>query len=371
MTLAVMKLDWGKSSRLPGGHSISGRFFARAGIVELFRVSVVEGKQKTGRNRNFKGGVVMSKRSMAVMVLLAFVAGLVATAPAAAEKSEKAWLGVYLQDINRDLKEAMDLESKTGALIAGVAEDSPAEKAGIEEEDVIVEFDGEKVRSSSSLTKLVQKHSPGDEVTITLVRDGKEKNVEITLGKRPKDELVYQHDLQPLLSLKKGAGPESYFLGFHSGSRIGVKVQDLSEQLGEYFGVGDGEGALITEVEEDMPAQKAGLKAGDVIVEADGDQVGDTQELREIISEKEEGDKVEIKVIRDRKSQTFSVEVEESPASDFYSKAMKLKVQPGTSAPEFIWQGRSDSKLQDEMEALKDELAGLKKELQELRERLK
>lgn len=314
----------------------------------------------------------MSKRIIVIMALLAFVAGMMTVTPVVAKKYDKAWLGVYLQDINRDIREAMDLESSRGALIAGVVEDSPAEEAGIEEEDVVVEFDGEKVRSSSSLTKWVQKHSPGDEITLKIVRDGKEKKLMVTLGKRPKEEFVYEHDFEPLLSLKKGKGPESYFLSFHSGSRIGVKVLDLSEQLGDYFGVEDAEGVLVTEVEEDMPAEKAGLKAGDVIVEADGDEVEDTQELREIISEKEEGDEVEIKVIRDRRVQTFSVEVEETAATDFYSKAMKLKIHPDKpDVPELMWKQKFDSELEDEMEELREELDQLKKELEELRKKLR
>ena len=315
----------------------------------------------------------MSKRSIVVMVLLAFVAGLLTAAPVMAEKSEKAWLGVYLQDINRDLKEAMDLESKTGALIAGVVEDSPAEEAGIEEEDVIVEFDGEKVRGSSSLTKLVKKHSPGDEITLTLVRDGKEKSVKVVLGNSPEESLYFSFEDEPYLDMaKKLKSPGVYSFSWTSGSRIGVKVLDLSEQLAEYFGVKDAEGVLITEVEEDMPAEKAGLKAGDVIVEADGDKVDDTQELREIISEKEEGDEVEIKVIRDRKSQTFSVEVEETAAKDFYSQAMKLKIHPDKpDVPELIWKQKFDSELEGEMEELREELDELKKEMQELREKLR
>ena len=315
----------------------------------------------------------MSKRSIVFVVLLAFAAGLVTAAPAAGKKSEKAWLGVYLQDINRDLREAMDLESKRGALIAGVVEDSPAEEAGIEEEDVIVEFDGEKVRNSSALTKLVKKRSPGDEITLTLVRDGKEKGIKVVLGKKPEESFFFSFDDEPYLDMaKKLKWPGGYSFTWSYGSRIGVKVQDLSEQLGDYFGVEDAEGVLITEVEEDMPAKKAGLKAGDVIVEADGDKVDDTQELREIISEKEEGEKVEIEVIRDRKAQTFSVEVEVGAASDFYSQAMKLQVLPDKpDVPGLIWKQKLDSELRDEMEELKEELDELKKELQELRKKLK
>lgn len=317
----------------------------------------------------------MSKRSIVIMVLLAFVAGLVTATPVVAKKSEKAWLGVYLQDINRDLREAMDLKSKRGALIAGLVEDSPAEEAGIEEEDVIVEFDGEKVRGSSSLTRLVKKHSPGDEITLKVVREGKEKKIIVTLGKRPKEEFIYEYDVEPLLELKKGKSPEIHFWGFHSGGRIGVRVQDLSDQLGDYFGVEDAEGVLITEVEKDMPAEKTGLKAGDVIVEADGDKVDDTQELREIISEKEEGDKVKIKVIRDRTPRSFNVEVEEgeSWSSGDLKGLKKLKVlsPEKVDVPEVILKKRFSSELDEEMEELREELDQLKKELEELRKKLK
>jgi serine protease Do len=317
----------------------------------------------------------MSKRSIVLLILLAFVAGLITATPVAAKKSGKTWLGVYLQDINRDIKEAMDLESKRGALIAGVVEESPAEEAGIEEEDVIVEFDGEKVRSSSSLTRLVKKHSPGDEITLKVVREGKEKKIIVTLGKRPKEEFIYEYDVEPLLELKKGKSPEVHFWGFHSGGRIGVRVQDLSDQLGDYFGVEDAEGVLVTEVEDDMPAEKAGLKAGDVIVEADGDKVDDTQELREIISEKEEGNKVEIKVIRDRTPRSFNVEVEEGESwssGDLKGlKELRVLAPEKVDAPRMILKEEFSSELEEEMEELKEELEELKEELQELRKKLK
>ncbi|MGB2989773.1 MAG: PDZ domain-containing protein [Candidatus Zixiibacteriota bacterium] len=317
----------------------------------------------------------MSKRCIVIMVLSAFIVAVVVATPGMAKKSERAWLGVYLQDINRDIKEAMDMESKRGALIAGVVEESPAEEAGIEEEDVIVEFDGEKVGNSSSLTELVKKHSPGDEITLKVVREGKEKKIIVTLGKRPKKEFIYQYDVEPLLDLKKGKSSEAHFFSFSSGSRIGVKVQGLSEQLGEYFGVEDAEGVLITEVEDDMPAEKAGLKAGDVIVEADGDEIDDTQELREIISEKEEGDKVEIKVIRDRTPRSFDVEVKEgeSWSSGDLKGLKKLKVlsPEKVDVPEVILKKRFSSELDEEMEELREELDQLKKELEELRKKLK
>lgn len=323
----------------------------------------------------------MSKRIAIIMILAAFVAFLTSSPLAVAGKydlagekykdsSEGAWLGVYLQDINPDLREALDLKSKEGALVAGVVEDSPAEEAGIEEEDVVVELDGRKISSTSQLTRLIKKHSPGDEITLKLVREGQDNTITVILGKPPKGGRTMPKTFFGDLGVP---GHNYLSLAYFSGNRIGVKVQSLSEQLGQYFGVEDGEGVLITEVEEDMPAKKAGLKAGDVIVAADGEEVYETGDLVEIISEKEEGEKVKIDILRDHKSMTFEVEVEEgalwSSKGDDLAKVKIFSDQ--LHQPESFWFQEHSSDLKEEMEELKNELGELKKELQELRDKLR
>ena len=320
----------------------------------------------------------MSKRSIVIMILLAFVASMITATPVGAEKykerSKKGWLGVYIQDITGDLKEAMDLKSKRGVLIRDVVEDSPADEAGIKQEDVIIIFDGKKVRDSSHLTRLIRDSSPGEKVKLKILRDDKEKTITVILGKRPKDEFFYEYEFEPLLREGKRIKPYTYSFCLFSGSRIGVKVQDLTEQLGDYFGVEDGEGALITEVEEDMPAFKAGLKAGDVIVEVDGEEIDDTQELMEVISEKEEGDKVKIKVIRDRKSKSFEVEVEEEEewSSFDFSGLEKLKILPEKlHTPKIFLEKEYSSKLEEAMEELREELEELKEELEDLKDKIR
>ncbi len=320
----------------------------------------------------------MSKRNMVILILLTLAVCLVMVAPAVAEKDkgdqEKGWLGVYIQDVTSDIKEAMDLESKRGVLVRDVVEDSPAEEAGIEQEDVIIKFSGKKVGDSSNLTKLIRSSSPGEKVELIILRDGKEKTIKVKLGKRPKSGFSYQYEFEPFLGDAKVGKSHTYSFSFFSGSRIGVKVQDMTKQLGQYFGVEDGEGALITEVEEDMPAHKAGLEAGDVIVEADGDEINDTEELRDLISDKEEGDKVEIKVIRDRKSMSFKVEVEEGEEwlSSDLGNFKRLELLPKTpDVPKILWEGEYSSELEEEMEDLKEELEQLKEELQELREKIR
>jgi S1-C subfamily serine protease len=316
----------------------------------------------------------MSKRTAVTLVLLALLVSALAAAPAMAEKtSERGWLGVYIQDIDRDMKEAMDLESRKGVLIRDVVDDSPADDAGVEQEDVIIEFDGKSVRSTSQFTKLVRATSPGEEVVLTLIRDGKEKTLTVVLGKLPKGEDYLRFGPDDFLGEAKKLKPHAYSLTYFSGGRIGVKVQDLTEQLAEYFGVEDAEAVLITEVEEDMPAHEAGLKAGDVVVEADGQEVDDTEDLRGIISEKEEGEKVKIKVLRDRNLMTFEVGVKEG---DYRSSSgldaldmLKLYTPKVNEAKILLKEQQTD--LEEEMEELKEEMEELKKELQDLREKLR
>ncbi|MCK4385106.1 MAG: PDZ domain-containing protein [candidate division Zixibacteria bacterium] len=313
----------------------------------------------------------MLKKSVIAIVLATFLASLVSVNFASAKKSEektkKGWLGVYIRDITKDIKEAMDLESKRGVLIGDVVEDSPAFEAGIKREDVILTFDGKKVNDPDELIRLVRNTSPGDKVKLLIIRNGKEKNISVILGKVPKDEL---HVLEYFPEHKKF---KTYSYGFSafSGGRIGVKVQDINEQLGEYFGVKDGEGALITEVDEEGPAYEAGLRAGDVIVEVDGEKIDDVDELMDEISDKDEGDKVKIKVIRDHKPKNFTVEVGDTEEwSSVYLKGLK-KLNILTEKfrePKIFWE---EEEFREHKEELREELEELKEELEELREELK
>ncbi|MCK4404766.1 MAG: PDZ domain-containing protein [candidate division Zixibacteria bacterium] len=320
----------------------------------------------------------MSKRSIVILILLAFLTSMITATPVKAkeykERSKRGWLGVYIQDVTTDIKEAMDLKSKRGILIRDVVEDSPADEAGIKQEDLILRFGGEKVMGTSHFTKMVRGTSPEEEVELIILRDGKEKIITVTLGKRRMSEFFYEYEFEPFLGETERMKPHVYSFSFFSGSRIGVKVQDMTEQLGNYFGVEDGEGALITEVEEDMPAERVGLKAGDVIVEVDGEEIDDTEDLMEIISDKEEGDKVGIKVIRNRKPESFVVEVEEEEewSSFDFGGLKKLKILPEKlHSTKIFLEKEFSSELEEELEELREDLEELKEELEDLKEKIR
>jgi len=327
----------------------------------------------------------MSRRSLIIMILLVILVSFLINAGMAkeywksttkteSEGSQSGWLGVYLQDITADLKESMDLKSKEGVLVRDVVEDSPAERAGVEQKDVIIEFDGKEVTNSSDFTDMVRGTSPKQKVVLKIVRDDKEKTLTVTIGKAPGKELSYKYEFESPKVKVKRIKPDINVFRFFSGSRIGVKIQDLTEQLGIYFGVEDGEGALITDVDEDMPAFKAGLKAGDVIVEVDGKKIEDTEDVMDAISEKEKGDKAEIKVIRNRRPQDFTVEVKEGEreSSFDFSGLDQLKMLPKSPLPpEINWMEESSSELKKELQDLREELQDLKEQLNDLREKIR
>jgi S1-C subfamily serine protease len=292
------------------------------------------------------------------------------------ERSTKqGWLGVYVQQITEEIKEAMDLKSEEGVLIRDVVENSPADKSGIEKGDVILSFGQEKVLDTEQFIRMVKKTSPGDKVELLVLRDGKEKTLNINMGEAPENKLRESE----LPGLEPGnVMPHIYKFFAFSGSRIGVRVEDLTEQLGDYFGVTDGEGALVTEVEEDGPAYKAGLKAGDVVVEVDEKKIEDTEDLVDAISGKDEGDKVEVKVFRDRKPQSFTVEVEkgEKWSSGYFKELEKLKMLPGKlPEPKVFWEEEEfrppQGELKKELKELKEQMKELREELENLKEQLK
>ena len=259
------------------------------------------------------------------------------------------YLGVQTQEVNKDNFARFGLRDVRGVAVEKVMENSPAATAGIQNNDVIVRFNGDEVTSTRKLTRLIAEVAPDHQVSLTVMRGGKEKNVNATLGKREmhryengnfsvampemdrlklEKELKNLPDLKELKELKelrRGDGPmiltvppggEGKSFLWKSGERrqIGIAAYPVTKQLGERFGV-DG-GVMINDVREDSPAAKAGLKAGDIIVEAGGNAVKDTMDLIRAISDKKEGD-VQLTIVRDRNRQTISVTPELSKDGGF------------------------------------------------------
>jgi C-terminal processing protease CtpA/Prc len=337
---------------------------------------------KNIEHKNIRGGVRMFKKVSSTAVLVVVLAGFLLLGLSWGQKStqvkKQGWIGIYLQELTPELKESMDLkESTEGVLVNGVVEDSPAEKAGIEKGDVIISFDNKKTDSIERLTALVRKTLPGEEVNVRVIRDGEEEDFQVEIGE---SSLSGLYNLNPGKYKIEKKSIEPFIWNFQSGMKLGVAIQDLTGQLGDYFGVKKGEGALITEVKEGSPAEKAGLKAGDIIVQVDDEKVSGSIDVRQIISDKEKGDKVSLKVIRDKRPKDFSVALTETKEYSFKVKPKDeaiVNLQPYLEqlqipeAPLMKGYISDEGKLKKDLKELKKEMEELKKELDELKDELK
>jgi len=208
-----------------------------------------------------------------------------------------------------------------GVVVEDVQADGPAEKAGVKRGDVIVEFDGEHVRSARQFTRLVQETAPGRTVKATVVRDGQRKDVQIAPadrrqgrddvlidGQRLRDSFGDLGRLTDRMPFNFGGGNFAFaFPQLDGRGRLGVSVEELTPQLATYFGAKDG--VLVASVTEESPASRAGLKAGDVITKINNEPVHSRDDLMRQVRDLKDGD-VTIGIVRDRKESTVTAKIE-------------------------------------------------------------
>jgi serine protease Do len=176
----------------------------------------------------------------------------------------RGWLGVGIQDVSPALGKALGLPAREGALVTSVNDGSPASKAGLKEEDVVVSIDGERVSSSSTLTRIIALKRPDATVTLSLFRQGKPQDVKVKLGVRP--------DLENIGDTRK-AQPTA-----NDPHRIGLGFQDIDPRMSEAAGLPK-QGALVVDVSPGSPADEAGLHRGMVIVELNRKPIRSRDEL--------------------------------------------------------------------------------------------
>jgi serine protease Do len=222
-----------------------------------------------------------------------------------------------------------------GARVTHVVDDSPAAEAGIREDDIIVEFDGNTIRGPVALTKQIRAREAGDEVTIKVVRDGKAQEVGAVLGSRVMELVhvpqwdregdewqVWQDNVREQVEgLGRRLG-RSYSFSLPEGSRemsfginwgrpkLGVQLVETTPELREHLGGGEDEGVLVSMVLAGTPAARAGIAVGDLIISVDGDPVAAVDELRAALDDKE-GKTFVVQVIRDHRRLSLEVTITE------------------------------------------------------------
>lgn len=208
-----------------------------------------------------------------------------------------------------------------GVRIEDVDEGSPAAKAGLRAGDVVVEFDGERVRSARQFARLVQETPDGRSVKATVVRDGSRQTLDITpeAGSRARrgDMLLHVPDIEREVERGLRALPREFAfdfdwdagaLGIWPRGRLGARLSPLTDQLAAYFGAKAG--VLVSSVADDSAAAKAGVKAGDVITSVNGRAVETPGDVAAELGGAEDGDVVELRILRDRKELTLKATIE-------------------------------------------------------------
>ena len=237
-----------------------------------------------------------------LLIAMAFIFAIQSQSQAQS-KSKKGWLGVGIQEMTPSMSKDYELGNRRGLLITSVVEKSPADDAGLREDDIILTFNGKSVELSEEFSRTVRKTERGTKVKLLIMRDGKEKQIELTIGKRKRRHSFVWSD-------------DNNFQFFMGRPQLGVQVHDLNGDLAEYFKVNRDDGVLIIEVTEDSPAESAGLKAGDVITRIDDEKISSHEDLIETLEDYEDGDVTSVQFVRKGKTQKVEVELE---GSDFHN----------------------------------------------------
>lgn len=345
------------------------------------------------------------RQNAARVAHLALIAGLLlvvglagADIARAAATTPKPWLGVYLQELTPELREGLDYDGPGGAIVSRVVPGSPAEKAGLLRNDVIVRLNGRTVDTPSELTEMVGAGSVGQRMSVQVFRDGASRALGVTLGARPADAFMPQIEvevegapeapeapkapkqiekriiihgpdglegLEGLKGLEKlhglgfaGDGPGLALMAGRG--RLGVRVEPLSPALGEYFGLKDGKGALVLEVLKDRPAEKAGILAGDVITRVGDKTVTNSMDLVEALRGKD--GKVALRVVRHGTPRTVEATLDR-PGPTWVEK-------PGTPSSDSPGVRKRIVLRTTERDDLRRELDQLKRELEKLRQQI-
>jgi serine protease Do len=246
----------------------------------------------------------------------------------AIDEEGPSWLGVELREVTSDAAKELKLSAERGVVLGKIVPDSPAAKAGLKENDVVTEINGQRVEGAAQFRRMIHEIPAGRTVQLTVWRDGRAQNLSVTLGKSEERRQSFKVFAPPApgtpgtFAFRMPEMPEipdvpvmewngNILMGGQP--RLGIDAEDLNGQLGTFFGAPDGEGILVREVNPGSPAEKGGVKAGDVITSFNGERIRTLGDLREKLSAKREAkDKdrtVKLGVLRNKSEVSLSVEL--------------------------------------------------------------
>ncbi len=207
-------------------------------------------------------------------------------------KVTRGWLGVQIQDVDDGMAKALELDDRNGAIISQVIQNSPAEDAGVKEQDVIIEVDGEKVNDSSNLKNLISSGRPNDKTKLTVIRDGREKYLTVILGLRPGEKEL----------------AETYRYGEKLFDILGLRVETFENRDPKNLDYVNG--VKIVEVKKDSPAFDNNIKRGDIITEMGKTNIKEKDEYDLELESYSKGNTIMLRIVRNGNPLYVAFEIE-------------------------------------------------------------
>src|SRR6266849_1862203 len=256
------------------------------------------------------------------------------------------YLGVDTRDVRADRLAALKLKEEHGVEVTMVDQDAPAGKAGIKEHDVILSLNGTEVESVEQLRRMIRETPPGRVVTLGISRDGQPMTIKAQLADRKKTLAFgpkvkdFKFVMPPMPPMPDIDVPVSIVM-VHSATRSGLMVENLTPQLGDFFGAKNGQGVLVRSVEKGSRAEKAGFRAGDVIVRVNGEAINDAGDFTHALHGRKDNT-VSVSIIRDKKEQTLTLTLPERKQSELFDESFDI---PEIDAETLVDLSQVDSQL--------------------------
>jgi len=278
----------------------------------------------------------MIHRFLLCMFLFTMVVAMVASAQAAElndDRTGESWdwsygaeegggssyLGVDIADVSPERLGELKLKEEHGAEVTMVDQDAPAGKAGLHEHDVIVSLNGTAVESAAQLRRMIKETPPGRMVNLGISRDGQPLTIKVELADRHKSMTwapkggEFKFDMPQMPTMPDFDVPVSVVI-VHSSLRSGLMVENITPQLGDFFGVKGGNGVLVRAVEKGSRGEKAGFRAGDVVVKVNNQPVRDTSDFTHALRSSS-GGAAAVTVMREKREQNLTLTLPEKKDS--------------------------------------------------------
>jgi serine protease Do len=273
------------------------------------------------------------------------------------------YLGVDTRDVTPDRLAALQLKEEQGVEVTMVDQDAPAGKSGLKEHDVILSVNGTSIESVEQLRRMIHEIPAGRQVTLGISRKGQEMTLKAQLASRQKGfalaggqkEFKFEMPVIPQIATMPDIDVPVSIVVVHSSTRSGLMIENLTPQLGDFFGVKNGQGVLVRSVEKGSRAEKAGFRAGDVVVRVNGETVNDAGDFTHAVRSRKDN-KATIGIVREKKEQTITLTLPEAKDDGFLNQSFRV--------PEI------DAQMHMSLVSAETEIARLKPEIERMAEQM-